>query len=179
MQKLLDTCDAYATSYQLSNNATKLFSLCFKPNLIRITPPSFVLGKHVIPAVDTCKYLGITVSETSCDNELKRQMRKYYAITNILLRKLSYCSPDVQCCMFKFYGATMCCPSMWFGSIVTAMKKLKIAYNNGLRRLLTLPKYNSASEMSANLNSPSFGELLLSYTNNFEKLLTQYVLTNY
>ena len=81
--------------------------------------------------------------------------------------------------MFKFYGATMCCPSMLFGSTVTAMKKLKIAYNNGLRRLLTLPKYNSASEMSANLYSPSFGELLLSSTNNFEKLLTQYVLTNY
>ena len=71
MQKLLNTCDAYATSYQLSYNATKSFSLCFKPNLIRITPPSFVLGKHVIPAVDTCKYLGIIVSETNCDNDLK------------------------------------------------------------------------------------------------------------
>ena len=43
---------------------------------------------------------------------------------------------------------------------VTSMKKLKIAYNNGLRRLLNLPKYNSASETFVNLNILSFNELL-------------------
>ena len=74
MQKLLNTCDAYATSHQLSYNATKSFSLYFKPYLIKITLNSFVLGKHVIPAVDKCKYLGIIVSETNCDNDLKRQI---------------------------------------------------------------------------------------------------------
>ena len=35
--------------------------------------------------------------------------------------------------------------------ILTSMKKLKIAYNNGLKRLLNLPKYNSASEMFVNI----------------------------
>ena len=45
----------------------------------------------------------------------------------------------------------MYCSSMWFDSTVTAMRKLKIAYNNGLRRILNLPKYNSASEMFVNL----------------------------
>ena len=49
----------------------------------------------------------------------------------------------------------MYCSSMWFDSTVTSMKKLKIAYNNGLRRLLNLLKYNSASEMFVNLNIPS------------------------
>ena len=37
---------------------------------------------------------------------------------------------------------------------------IKIAYNNSLRRLLGLPKYNSASEMFVNLGILSFGELL-------------------
>ena len=74
MQKLLDTSGAYATSHQLSYNATKSFSLCFKSNQIKITPRSFVLGKHVIPAVDKCKYLSIIDSETICNNGLKRQM---------------------------------------------------------------------------------------------------------
>ena len=79
-------------------------------------------------------------------------MRKYYASANMLLRKFSYCSPDVKCCMYKSYSATMYCSSMWFDSTVTSMKKLKIAYYTGLRRLLNLPKYNSASEMFVNLN---------------------------
>ena len=72
MQKLSDTCDAYATSHQLSYNATKSFSLCL--NQIKFTPRSFVLGKHVIPAVDKCKHLSIIDSETICNNGLKRQM---------------------------------------------------------------------------------------------------------
>ena len=47
---------------------------------------------------------------------------------------------------------------MWFNSTKSAMKKLKVAYNNNLRRLLSLPTYNSASEMIAVLNIPSLGE---------------------
>ena len=95
-------------------------------------------------------------------------MRKYYANANMLLRKFSYCSPDVKCCMFKSYCATMYCSSGWFDSTVTSMKKLKIAYNNGLRRLLNLPKYNSASEMFVNLNIPSLNELLRKFVFSFK-----------
>ena len=67
----------------------------------------------------------------------------------MLLRKFS--SPDVKCCISKCYCATMYCSSMWFNSNVISMKKLRIADNNGPRRLLKLPKYNSASEMFVTL----------------------------
>ena len=70
--------------------------------------------------------------------------------------------------VFKSYCATMYCPSMWFDSTVTSLKKLKIAYNNGLRRLLNLAKYNSASEMFVKLNIPSFGELLSKFVFSFK-----------
>ena len=63
MQKLVDTGDASATSHQLSYNVTESLSLCFKPNQIKITLPSFALGKHV----DKCRYLGTIVNETNCD----------------------------------------------------------------------------------------------------------------
>ena len=56
---------------------------------------------------------------------------------------------------------------MWFVSTVTSMRKLKIAYNNGLRRILNLSKYNSASEMFVNLNIPSFDELLRKFVFSF------------
>ena len=48
------------------------------------------------------------------------------------------------------------------------MKKLKIAYNNDLRRLLNLPKYNSASEMFVNLKIPSFNELFRKFVFSFK-----------
>ena len=118
------------------------------------------MGKQIIPAVDNCNYFGIIVSETNCDGDLKRQLRKYYANPNMLIRKFSYCSPDVKCCMFKSYCPTMYCSFMWFDSTVTSMNKMKIAYKNGLRRLLNLPKYNSASKIFVNLKILSFDEQL-------------------
>ena len=78
----------------------------------------------------------------------------------MLLQKFSYCSPDVKCCMFKSYSATIYCFSMWFDSTVTSMKKLKIAYNNGLSRLLNSPIYKGDFEMFVNLNILTFGEQL-------------------
>ena len=49
---------------------------------------------------------------------------------------------------------------MWFDCTKTDLKKLKVAYNNSLRRFMILPWRNSASEIIANLGIPSFDELL-------------------
>ena len=110
----------------------------------------------------------IIVSKANCDDDLKRQMRKYYAKANMLLRKFSYCHPDVKWCMFKSYCATMYCLSMWFESTVTSIKKLMIAYNNGFRRLINWPKYNYASEMFVNLNILPFSKLLQKFVFSFK-----------
>ena len=52
---------------------------------------------------------------------------------------------------------------MWYNGTVTAMRKLTIAYNNSFHRLLSIQKYNSASEMFVQHNVNSFGELLKKY----------------
>ena len=65
--------------------------------------------------------------------------------------------------------------SMWFDSTVTAMKKLKIPYNNGLSRLLKLPKYVSASEMFVDLNILSFNELLRKFVFCFKSRIVALV----
>ena len=49
---------------------------------------------------------------------------------------------------------------MWFDCTKIALKKLKTAYNNRLRRFMGLPWRNSASEMSVNINIYSFDEML-------------------
>ena len=103
MQHLFDLCNLYATNHHLSYNATKSFTLSFKPNRIEIKLPNFALGVQVIPSVDQCKYLSIIISVKNSDTDLKRQMRKYYANANMLIRKFSYCSTDVKCRIFKSY----------------------------------------------------------------------------
>ena len=90
-------------------------------------------------------------------------MRKFYANINILSRKFSKCSPDVKCTLFKSFCSNMYCSTMWYNCTVTAMRRLGIAYNNSLRRLLGIRKHNSASGMFVQLNTESFGELLRRY----------------
>ena len=90
--------------------------LLYVLNQIKIKPLNFALGDKVILSVDQCKYLSIIISVKNNDADLKRQKRKYYANVNMLLRKFSYCSPVVKCCMFKSYCSTMYCSSMWFDS---------------------------------------------------------------
>ena len=89
----------------------------------------------------------------------------------MLLKKFVKCSPDVKCYLFKTYCCNLYCAPFWYDSTKTAMKNLKVAYNNSLRRLLGLPSYNSASSMFVNLNIPSFGELLRKYVYNFRNRL--------
>ena len=96
----------------------------------------------------------------NCDIDLKRRMRKFYANINILSRKFAKCPPDVKCTLFKSFCTIMYYSTMWYSGTVSAMRKLRIAYNISYRRLLCIPKYNSASEMFVQLIIKSFGELL-------------------
>ena len=49
---------------------------------------------------------------------------------------------------------------MWFDCTEAALKKLKVACNNSLRRFIILQWRNNASGMFANLSIPSFAEVL-------------------
>ena len=167
MQSLLDICNSYAIEHVLTYTSSKSYSLCFKPKHIKFDRPCFYLNRLEIPRVDQCKYLGIMICTKNCDIDLKRQMRKFYASINILSRKFAKCSPDVKCTLFKSFCSNMYCSIMWYNITVTAMRKLRIVYNNSLRKLLGIPKYNSASEMFVQLNIKSFGELLRKYVFSF------------
>ena len=83
-----------------------------------------------------------------------------YANANLLLSKRSKCSVNVKCYFFKTYCFILSSAPMWFDSTKTALKNLKLVYNNSLSRFMGLPWHNSASEMYVSLNIKSFGELL-------------------
>ena len=115
--------------------------------------------------------LGTTISIKNSDLDLKRQMRKMYANANLLLRKFSRCSVNVKCYLFKTYCSNLYCARMWFDCTKTVLPKLKVAYNNSLRRFMGLPWHNSAS-IVVNLNIKSFGELLRVFVHGFRSRIT-------
>ena len=100
--------------------------------------------------VEQCRYLGTTISIKNSESDLKQQMRKMYANANVLLRKFSKSSINVKCYLFKTYCSNIYGTPMWFDCTKTALKKLKVAYNNSFRRFMGLPRPNSASVMFVN-----------------------------
>ena len=98
-----------------------------------------------------------------CDINFKRQMRKLYAKINTLSMKFAKCSPDVNRSRFEPFCSNKYCSTMWYNGTAMAMRKLRIAYNNSLCKLLEIPKHNSASEMFVQLNIKPLGELLRKY----------------
>ena len=117
--------------------------------------------------VEHCRYLSITISTKNSDLDIKLQMRKLHVIANLFLRKFSRCSVEVKCYLFKTYSFNLYCAPMLFACTKTALKKLKVAYNNSLRRFIRLVWSNSASEMFVNLNIRSFDELLRMFVFGF------------
>ena len=172
MQHLLNICNEYATTQKLLYNGSKSFSLCFKKNTLKVSAPSFYLDQMKIPTVKQCRYLGITISTQNSDIDLKRQMRKLYANVNLLLKNFSKYSVGVKCFLFKTYCSNLHCAPMWFDCTKAALKKLKIAYNNSLRRFMFLPWRNSVTEMFANLGIHSFDEMLRIFVFSFRSRVT-------
>ena len=141
-------------------------------NTLKVSSPSFYLDHMKIPTVDQCRYLGITICTNNSDVDLKRQMRKLYANVNLLLRKFSKCSVDVECFLFKTYCSNVYCAPMWFDCTKAAPKKLIIAYNNSLRRFMLLPWRNSATDMFVNLGIYSLDEMLRIFVFSFRSRVT-------
>ena len=100
--------------------------------------------------VEQCRYPGTTISIKNSGLDLKWQMRKMYANANVLLTKFSKCWINVKCYLFKTYCSNLYYAPMWFDCTKTALKKLKVACNNSLRRFMGLPFHNSASKMFVN-----------------------------
>ena len=160
MQQLLHICNEYAAEHQLIYSGSKSFSLCFKRKDLKISSPTFFLDQSKITLVEQCRYLGTTTSIKNSDLGLKRQMRKMYANANLLLRKFSKCSVNVKCYLLRLTALIYIVHPCGFDCTKTMLTKLKVAYNNSLRRFMGLPWHNSASEMFVNLNIKSFRELL-------------------
>ena len=132
MHKLLGICSKYAIDHSLTYNAKKKISLCFIPGTLKFCRPALYMDNLSIPNVSECKYLGTFICQKNCHLDIKRPMGKFYASVNMLLRRFSKCSSPVKCYLFKTYCSNLYCAPLWYNSTVTAMKKMKIAYNNSI-----------------------------------------------
>ena len=86
------------------------------------------------------------------DLDIVRQLKCVILRTNILMRTFSSCSVEVKLFLFQSYCSNFYCSYLWYNCTKVQMNKLRITYNNAMRRLFNLHFRCSASDMFANCN---------------------------
>ena len=87
------------------------------------------------------------------------QNRKLCARGNMLVRKFKSCSIDVKCTLFRAFCYNVYGMSLWSNVKVSTLNRLRVNYNNVLRRLANIPPWSSASEIFVALRMKGFYEL--------------------
>ena len=115
----------------------------------------------ILDYVDSFKYLGHWINSKFTDDEdIRREIRSLAVRGNILLRKFGFCSVDIKCYLFKTFCYSLYCAALWADFYKATLYRLKVCYNNIMRRLVGVPPWESARSMFVTLGIRSFDENL-------------------
>ena len=96
LHELINLCYEYSIGIDMNFNTLKSYCIAFTPKLYKLTLPSLHISSLPISYTDSIKYLGYMFSSNnSDDNEMLRQMRLLYCISNRLFRMFNKCGKHV------------------------------------------------------------------------------------
>ena len=104
------------------------------------------------------------------DADICRQLRSLYTQGNILLRKFKRCSNEVKCQLFRSYCANLYCASLWCNYKGSTFSKVKVAYNNVFRMLLSV-ETRQVYHAYVNFNLDSFQTVIRKSIYRFKQRL--------
>ena len=79
--------------------------------------------------------------------------RLYYMYVHVCI---SHCSTDVKVTLFQSYCIALYCPFLGSDNKKSTFRKIRVAFNNVVRKIVGLPKRSSASAMYAQHNICNF-----------------------
>ncbi len=127
--------------------------MCVRPKgLEDLYFPKLYLDNKVISCVNKEKYLGCFITENlSDDDDLQRQMCSIYARGNSLIRNFRKCTDEIKVLLFKTYCTGFYSSTTWSSYKSKSLDKLKVAFNNIFRILMSVGRRESISKhMSEN-----------------------------
>ena len=91
---------------------------------------------------------------------MKKEMRKLCYRGNSLVRKFKFCNEDVKCTLFRSFCYSLYCASLWSCYKAETYQRLRVNYNNIMRRLMGVPLYSSASFLFGSNGVKTLNELI-------------------
>ena len=157
LQQLLTVCSQYGSDFDIKYNAKKSNIMIVRSKEDnKLSFPAFSLSGSALKTCEEVKYLGHYLAhDMSDDRDIRRQYCMMYAQVNMLIRKFSMCSSSVKTTLFKAFCTPMYTAHLWRCYKKSSMHKLNVAYNDGMRLLLKVPGWSSASQMFVNIGVPT------------------------
>ena len=111
--------------------------------------------------VGTICLIQINIITSDLNNETYiKKTRNLSARGNAIVRKFNFCSTTVKCKLFQSYWYSLYCCSLWSKNSKKVIDRLRVSYNNVMRRLLGFPLSCSASQMFVGVGVRSFWEVM-------------------
>ena len=104
-------------------------------------------------------YLGQIISNDFTDDlDIQRETRNLYIRGNTIARKFGFLDNDIKGSLFKSYCYSLYASPLWVNYRLSTMNKLRVAYNNVLRKLMDVPPRSSISAVFVSNNLRGFHE---------------------
>ena len=135
--------------------------MVFDPPGISQARSTIFLGEACLEYVDNFKYLGhYIVGDLSDDLDISREVRSLYSRGNTIVRKFNFLTQDVKKSLFKSYCYPLYASPLWCNFRRASLYRLKVAYNNIMRKLVNVAPWESARAMFVSSSVRSFDENL-------------------
>ena len=160
LNKLLSLCEEFAEEHYVIFSPTKTVCMVVHPAGRRLdVAPNVYLKDVSLKFVSSFKYLGhILTSDGYDDQDIQRETRSMYARGNLLHRRFYFLSKEIKCCLFRAFCYGMYTNALWSTYRQSALQKIKVCYNNMLRKLVGITPWTSVRPFCAVNNVSSFGE---------------------
>ena len=93
------------------------------------------------------------------DSDILNQNRKLCARGNMIIRKFKACTIEIKCTLFRAFCYGIYGMALWHRYKASTLNRLRVNYNNILRRLVNQPPWCSTSEMFVSHDLKGFHEL--------------------
>ena len=158
---LLKVCEKFAEEHLVLFNTKKTQCMLFPCKATPIVQlPRITLCGKVLKFVDQFTYLGHVISSDLTDDaDIVNQNRKLCARANTVIRKFKSSEVNVKSFLFKTYCYNIYGMALWSKYKAATINRLRVNYNNTLRRMTNRPPWSSASAMFVEHGLRGFYEL--------------------
>ena len=135
LQNMIDICEKYATSFDITFNGKKSVLMMFKGISCKNSDCHVVVNGNIVRKTNQALHLGHSISSDDCNSMMKYAIGQFWKQFNILLSDFGHIDPYYSCKLFKQY----CCS--FYGSPLWSFNSCKdvcIAWRKALRKLWRL-----------------------------------------